>query len=245
MKSLNLTVCLILTLSAGDAFGQDVVKPPAPASKLLKGKEVDPRRLLAPPPPEGSSAAAAEIAELHAIALARTPARLARAQHDAEVENVTAIAEPLGSGFDLTKLPKTEKLFSDLRYEESLAAKTAKKIFQRPRPWEADASLNTGTHLAGCDKGAPKTSYPSGHSTMGWAAAEVLAELIPSRAQDFLQRADEYAESRLVCGVHYRRDIEASHVLATAVVKDLMDQPGFRAELEDARTELTQAHLAP
>ncbi len=214
-------------------------------SKFFEAGEIDTRRLLAAPPADGSPASLAELAELHAIAAARTPERLALAQQDAEVENVTAIANVLGSAFDLQRLPKTSKLFGDLRNEESLAAKAAKKVFNRARPWEADPSLNTGNHLAGCDKGAPRTSYPSGHSTMGWAAGELLAQLIPTRAQDILARSSDYAESRLVCGVHYRRDVEASHVLATAVLLQLMTHPEFRAEVEDARAELTAAHLAP
>jgi acid phosphatase (class A) len=245
MRSQSLALCLILALAASRADAQQATVKPESASKFFQRGELDVRLLLAPPPAEGSTAARAELAELHAIAVARTPERLARAQYDAKVENVTAIADVLGAKFDLERLPKTAKLFDDLRKEERFAAKAAKKIFNRPRPWETDPSLSSAAQLAACDKGAPMTSYPSGHATMGWAAGEMLAILIPTQAQEILSRSDDYAESRLVCGVHYRRDIEASHVLATAVITRLMALPVFQTEVEDARSELTSAHLAP
>ena len=245
MNRFALALGLSFVLVGGSANAQEKPAKSAPASKFLQPGEVDALLLLAPPPADGSAAAAAEIAELHSIAQSRTPERLARAQHDAEVEDVTAIADVFGPVLNLERYPKTATLFADLRNEDSVAAKAAKKIFKRSRPWEADPSLNTGSHLEGCDKGEPKTSYPSGHATMGWSAGEMLANLMPGNAQIILARADDYAESRLVCGVHYRRDIEASHALAAALVAKLMTKPEFAREVEEARAELTAAHIAP
>ena len=245
MRSHSLTLCLILTLAASQATAQQGPTKTLPVSKFFKAGELDARLLLAAPPAEGSPAALAELADLRAIAASRTPERLARAQHDADVENVTAIADVLGADFNLERLPKTAKLFDDLRTEESMAAKAAKKVFNRPRPWEVDPNLSSKAQLEACDKGAPKTSYPSGHATMGWAAGELLANLVPSRAQAILARSDDYAQSRLVCGVHFPKDVQASHVLATAVITRLMVLPAFQAEVEDARAELTAAHIAP
>ena len=68
---------------------------------------------------------------------------------------------------------------------------------------------------------------------------------MPGNAQIVLARASDYAESRLVCGAHYRRDIEGGHVLGAALVAELMTKPAFRAELESAWAELTAAHIAP
>jgi len=217
----------------------------AAGSKFLKPSDLDSSLLLPPPPADGSPQAAAEIAELHALAASRTPDRLARAEHDAEVENVNAIAEIFGPVLNLDKYPATARLFADLRNEDSVAAKAAKSVFRRPRPWEVDAALAANPALEKCDKGEPKSSYPSGHATMGYAAAEVLAQLMPGNAQIILARASDYAESRLICGVHFRRDTEASHVLATALVDKLMTKPAFQAEVEAARAELTAANIAP
>jgi acid phosphatase (class A) len=213
---------------------------PLPASNFLAPGDLDPALVLPPPPKDGGPAALAEIAELHRIEAERSPERLAQARRDDEVEDVTAIAEVLGPAFDLQRLPATAKLFADLRHEDSAAAKRAKNYFMRTRPWHADPTLNP------CNRNdAIKSAYPSGHATMGYAAGAVLAQLDPGDAQKILARSADYAESRLVCGAHYRRDIEGGHVLATALVTALMTKPAFRRELEASRTELRAAHIAP
>ena len=139
-------------------------------------------------------------------------------------------------GFDLTKLPATAKLFDDVRAEEKEAATVAKTYFHRlARPYASPSQS-----LQGCEKGAnaAKTSYPSGHSTMGYSMAVVLSALVPEKSQAILTRAAEYAENRLVCGVHYRHDIAGGEALGTLVAIELMNNPTFKTELEAARAEL-------
>jgi acid phosphatase (class A) len=68
---------------------------------------------------------------------------------------------------------------------------------------------------------------------------------MPGNAQLVQARAGDYAESRLVCGAHYRSDLEAGHVLATALVDRLMTRPAFRDEFDAAQAELAAAHIAP
>jgi acid phosphatase (class A) len=209
-------------------------------SKFLQPADLDPALVLPPPPKDDAPAAVEGRAELHRLAAARTPERLAQARRDDEVEDVTSIADVLGPAFDLKRFPATAKLFEDLRKEDSAAAKRAKAFFERERPFLNDAALDV------CDDGHDrKNSYPSGHATMGYAAAAVLANLIPGNAQIILARASDYAESRLYCGVHYRSDIDAGQVLGSVLVDRLMAKPAFVAELEAARAELTAAHIAP
>ncbi|MBS0364123.1 MAG: phosphatase PAP2 family protein [Proteobacteria bacterium] len=217
-------------------------KPPA-VSKFLEPGELDPAQVLPPPPADGSPEALAEIAELHRLEAIRTPERFALARHDDEFEDVTSIAAPLGPAFDLALYPKTAQLFADLRNEDSVAAKRFKVYFQRTRPRVADPTLNGCKGGEGSDNS--KTAYPSGHATMGYAAAAVLSNLMPGNAQAIQARAADYGESRLICDAHYRRDIEAGHVLGVALVAELMTKPKFREELEAARAELTAAHIAP
>lgn len=217
-------------------------KPPA-VSKFLEPGELDPAQLLPPPPADGSPEALAEIAELHRLEAVRTPERFALARHDDEFEDVTSIAAPLGPAFDLSRYPKTAQLFADLRNEDSVTAKRFKVYFNRTRPRVADPTLNGCKGGEGSDNS--RAAYPSGHATMGYAAAAVLSNLMPGNAQLFQARAADYGESRLICDAHYRRDIEAGHVLGVALVAELMTKPRFREELEAARAELTAAHIAP
>ena len=80
---------------------------------------------------------------------------------------------------------------------------------------------------------------------MGYTAAAVLADLMPGNAQVILAHTEDYVESRLYCGVHYRSDLRAGQVLGNVLVVKLMEKPAFREELEAARAELTAAHIAP
>ncbi|WP_309606190.1 phosphatase PAP2 family protein [Phenylobacterium sp.] len=231
-----------LLLLAGVAQAQPAAPPakPAPVSKFLSPGELDPATLLPPPPKDDMLAAVEGRAELHRLAAVRSPERLAQARHDDAVEEVTAITEIFGPAFSLERFPATARLFADLRNEDSVAAKQAKAFFKRERPFAADRALDV------CDDAHDvRNSYPSGHATMGYAAAAVLANLMPGNAQIILARAADYAESRLYCGVHYRADVDASQVLANVMVVKLMAKPEFRAELDAARAELTAAHIAP
>jgi len=233
----------VLAATAGPAAAQATAEKapkPAPVSKFLKPGDLDPALVLPPPPKDDDPAAVEGRAELRRIAQARTPERLAQARHDDEVEDVTAIADVLGPAFNLQRFPATARLFADLRNEDSVAAKQAKAFFKRERPFFYDRELDV------CDDGHDKkNSYPSGHATMGFAAAAVLADLMPGNAQVILAHTSAYVESRLVCGVHYRSDLQAGQVLGNVLVARLMTKPEFRAEMEAARAELTAAHIAP
>jgi len=231
-----------IAAAGSSAPAQEAAKPAkAPAaSKFLASGDLEPALILPPPPKDDDPAAVEGRAELHRIAAARTPERLAQAKQDDEIEDIRAIAAPLGPAFSLERYPATAKLFADLRNEDSVAAKQAKAYFKRERPFFFDKALDV------CDDGHDKqNSYPSGHATMAWSASAVLADLMPGNAQVILAHTTDYVESRLVCGVHYRSDLEAGHVLATALVAKLMSKPQFQAEVAAARAELTAAHLAP
>jgi acid phosphatase (class A) len=218
-----------LLLAAPPTLAQAQGKPAA-TSRFLQPGDLDPALVLPPPPKDDDPAAVEGRAELHRIAAARTPERLAQAKADDELEDVRAIAAPLGPAFSLERFPATAKLFADLRSEDSVAAKRAKAYFKRERPFFYDHALDV------CD---------DAHDTMAWSASAVLANLMPGNAQVILAHTSDYVESRLVCGVHYRSDLEAGHVLGTALVARLMTKPAFAAEVDAARAELTAAHIAP
>jgi acid phosphatase (class A) len=234
-RSLPLLVSLLALTFAAPALAQE-----APAPSILAAADVDPVRLLPPPPPEGSAAQKAELAELHRIQETRTPSQLALARWDNDHEDPSAFAPTLGPNFDMAKLPATAKLLKIVDHEQSVAKKLGKTAFGRPRPWVVDPTL------VGCDHAddKPKSSYPSGHTTMGFAMAVVLADLLPDRAQAILARAQEYAEDRLVCGVHFRSDIVAGQALGVAVGVQLLHAPALKADLEAARQELAAVQLS-
>lgn len=227
-----------------DAAGMTKTSTPAaPAKpkkvlKYLTAADIDPKRLLPAPPTDGSAMALADLAELHRIIAARTPQRLAQAQWDDDHEDASAFNATVGAGFDVSKLAITAELLEVVNIDASLAGAAAKTLFNRKRPWAVDTTIPT------CDPNdAPLTSYPSGHSTRGYAIAMTYALLIPEKAQAFMSRGADYAYSRQVCGSHYPSDTAASQALAASLVATLIKNPEFQAKLEAARSELRAAHV--
>ena len=209
------------------------------APLTASGAPIDPTRILPPPPADGSPAQKAELAEVEQTVASRTPEMLAQATSDDGTENPTIYRAVIGDGFDLAKLPATAKLMGDVMSAQSDAAGAAKKFFHRNRPWVIDPSIAT------CGpRGGPHSSYPSGHSTMGYATGVVLAALIPEKSQAIVSRANGFAENRIICGMHFRRDIVAGEVLGTAVAVTLMQDQAFKTEFDAAEQELKAAHLA-
>ena len=234
-------IAALIASAALASLGAPVGVAAAPKTlEVLSAADIDPIRLLSPPPADGSARQKAELDELRAIQASRTPGRLSLAAWDDVHEDASLYAPTLGLKFDPAVLPRTAKLLAIVDNDQEVAAKAAKAAFHRHRPWIFDASL------VGCprgDKPDPLTSYPSGHATTGYSIGVVLAALIPDKAADIMARASEYADSRLVCGVHFRSDVAAGQTLGTAVAVMLLKDPALQPQIEAAKAELKAAGL--
>jgi membrane-associated phospholipid phosphatase len=65
----------------------------------------------------------------------------------------------------------------------------------------------------------PFPSYPSGHSTISSAAAEIFSELFPDSAVAYRKRGRDASLSRVYAAVHYRFDVDSGDVLGEKVGK--------------------------
>ncbi|HEY7767661.1 phosphatase PAP2 family protein [Longimicrobium sp.] len=114
---------------------------------------------------------------------------------------------------------------------------------RRPRPVEVDPSIPVlydrevafdlkGEVIDGCGRvcplpspGTPRhPSYPSGHSTYGAAASELLSWFFPEWRRDFDELADNSGLARLWAGIHYRTDHEAGMSLGRTVARLVIEQ---------------------
>lgn len=214
---------------------------PAPAAKpekrfeILNPAAVVPDRLLPPPPVTGSPAEADELAQLHKLIAATGPARMEQAKWDDAHEDPAIFNEVVGR--DLKTLPATWALLTTVQNDTALAGNLAKDHFARTRPWGIDATMPN------CDAGKgkkPTRSYPSGHSVLGYSVGWTLAQLLPAKAPAILARAQDYALSREICGVHFSSDTEASHVVATYAAGLILADPRMAPRIAAARAELAQ-----
>jgi membrane-associated phospholipid phosphatase len=62
-------------------------------------------------------------------------------------------------------------------------------------------------------------SYPSGHSCVSAAAAEVLKSIFPAKAATLDQQVAEAGMSRVFAGIHYRFDVAAGQALGRSVAQ--------------------------
>jgi acid phosphatase (class A) len=232
MKWRVLSVVLVITTLAYPSSGV--------ASGYLSGREVDFHSFLSGPPPVDSLWDRADQGLVEAFQ-AVDDARWQLADLDANAL-YPRFEQSFGSPIDKKSSPALVNLLDRSIADVDATAAAAKDHFHRPRPFQRLQLQRV------CDKASPPkpedhptrgNSYPSGHSTHGWAVAMILARVAPDRSEALMARAEEYEESRLVCGMHFPSDVEAGHEVAVAVVAHLDASREFQADLNKARKEHT------
>ncbi|MFT3816105.1 MAG: phosphatase PAP2 family protein [Rubrivivax sp.] len=217
---------------------------------LLKGyltreEYPDSLALLPPPPAEGSAALAADGEAFRTLTALQKGPRGAQATRDAELRFPAAAGAfscALGAKVDERGTPHLYMLLRRTLTDSALATYKAKDHYQRTRPFVV---FNTGTCTPASEPALRKDgSYPSGHSAIGWAWAEVLAQVAPERADALLQRGRSFSQSRGVCGAHWKSDIEAGRLIGAAAVARMQASPVYQAQLAAARDEVAKARAA-
>ena len=212
---------------------------------LAPGKLPDAIHLLGPPPPEGSGTKTGDVATYEATRLLQGSERWVLAAHDAAF-GADAMMQDFSCalGVELTpaRAPILYRMLERLVFDADGVGGAAKAYYRRPRPFVE----NGGPICVEAEDWLRRSySYPSGHSTYSWAVALALTQIAPDRAEWVLARARAYAESRVVCGVHYESDIQAGRVTATMVYAALEADEAFRRDLQRARLELKRLRVHP
>lgn len=222
-------IALLLSFLATPAFAQSYLTP----------QQLDLTRLLSPPPTLGSPQQQSEMDELLRLEQLRTPERLAQARADVDENIFTMLGATIGVGFNQAALPLAAHLFDRLGDTEQALMKAPKQTFNRPRPFLSNPALHPAVHAS------HSGSYPSGHSTRSTVMGIVLAEMLPEYRDRIFARIGDYAQSRLIGGVHYPTDVIAGRVAGTAIDAVLFNDPTFLAEYLPARDEIRRALNLP
>lgn len=204
--------------------------------RSLSPSDIAPAATLPAPAAPGTPEHGAEVAEVVAVQAAASADRKAQAIWDDRHEGPAMFVPTLGPSFDLARMPATKELLGIVQNDAEIVAGAAKVHFVRQRPWVFDQRIES------CEVGGrsrtPVRSYPSGHSTIGYAMAVALAHLRPDLAPKLLSRAQDFAYSRIVCGVHYRSDTTAGQVVGTMVANEVLADPRLASIKARAVTEM-------
>jgi acid phosphatase (class A) len=194
--------------------------------------QVDALVFLAPPPEANG---ALELAERAIVRGPWSAERRQQALEDNAIDPFAAFDAVLGPSFTAANYPATAALLDRAGRAAGFAGDPAKFRYRRPRPFLSDGAITP------CIEDTPRLresfSYPSGHGALGFGWALVLAELAPDHADALIERGRDFGWSRVVCGVHYPSDIDASRTVAAAAIARLHADPEFQAALEAAREE--------
>ena len=132
--------------------------------------------------------------------------------------------------------PHLYRLLRRTRTDAAVVSDAAKDKYARTRPFIVNGEPScTPDKEAGL---AQNGSYPSGHTSIGWAWALILSEVAPARSDPILARGRSYGESRLVCNVHWHSDVAEGRTLGAAVVARLHGNADFRYDVAQARQEV-------
>lgn len=241
-RLLAMASAVFLAALALPISGQHAETPPPGAPQGYLGSAMPDEAVFLPPPPTDRSAAGkADLAAFRATRAQRGSDRWTLAAQDDAVDPASMVGAfgcALGVELKPGDAPALERLIERALMDAVTIIGPPKERYGRQRPFlraKGEICIDRTPHLAAGG------SYPSGHATVGWLDALILAQLAPDRAAQILARGRAFGESRVVCGVHYPSDIEAGRVLASGLLATLAANPAFRADFEAAKAELEQA----
>jgi len=233
MKTLRFVAgCLIALSIAASAATAD-------GFNYLTATKVELLKILPPPPPPGSKAQLNDMEGVLQAQRQRTPERVQRAIDD-NVLSIYRFNDVLGEKFKRDNLPVTDRFFERLHADARAILNATKERWQRLRPYK----INPDVDMLG-DTPRTEYAYPSGTTIFGTLTGIILANMIPEKSFDLHQRSEEFVANRVVLGVHYPRDVQASQMGATALAAAFFDTAEFKKDYEAARSELRRVLEVP
>lgn len=187
--------------------------------------------ILAPPPAPDSNAQRADLEAVLDAQKKRSKSAAEASQADAQI-SAFRIGDMLGPQFAPEKLPFTAQFLRRAAADMGASVSAAKDHFNRPRPYLVSENVQPAIARPGGG------SYPSGHASFAYLNGILLAAMVPERAADIFERANQYAYNRVVAGVHFPTDIEAGRVAASVIANALLQESRFKSDLECARSEV-------
>lgn len=216
---------------AGEAASAD--RTATKAFKFPACETVDAVSVMGPPPEAGS---AADKADLDVVLFCKE-SRNAMNEEQAWIGVTIDIAffdRALGARYEHDWYPRLTALMNDAMKDAKKVADAAKRVFHRPRPYQADERVKP------CIPLEDAFSYPSGHALRACVMAHLLADLVPERGEKLLEYGRRCGVSRVMGGVHYPADVTASFKLGEALAKAIIASPEWQARKREVLSEVQE-----
>src|SRR5881396_2170350 len=215
------------TVPVGPGLWFSSAKPPQPpangripGSCPLAGDQFRP----APPPAFGSPDYLAALAEVRSISDTRTAdqvnialswARGAGTSSIGGLWNTVATGWIAESGLRERDATHVFALLDAAMMDAAIGCWDAKLTYWFIRPPQADPAIKLIPAI-----GLPNhPSYPSAHSCFSGAAAEMLSEFFPAKADSLDAMVDQAGLARIYAGIHYRFDVDVGQQLGRQVAR--------------------------
>ena len=222
------------TVPVGPGLWFSSAKPPQPpVNAQLPGRRpfflrsADQFRPAAPPA-FGSPWYLAALAEVRHISDTRTAeqeaialfwARGAGTSSISGFWNVTAAGWIVESGLREREATHVFALLDAAMMDAAIGCWDAKLTYWFIRPPQADPAIKLIPAI-----GLPNhPSYPSAHSCFSGAAAEMLSEFFPAKADSLDAMVNQAGLARIYAGIHYRFDVDAGQQLGRQVARFVGD----------------------
>lgn len=173
-------------------------------SRILTNLQM--KALLGDYPAKGSAAEAEDFRILFEYQKNRTSTDCSNAESEETANFMNMFAGKSGpfTASEGKKIElKVEKLYAPYRPNVS----NAKLLFKRKRPYL------TNSQIVPCVRLENSYAYPSGHTSMAYAYAAILAKMYPEKEAEFIKRAEQIGLNRVIGGVHHPSDIAAGKKL--------------------------------
>ena len=254
---------LVATLSINDnAFAQQrgrraakaaaaqAQAPQIPESGFLAPEDVPNGYVFLPAPPQPGSAQYYNDYYYHCWGKEQRTDKARADQASADyfaftfITNANVFKDIFGLEISEEGTPEIYALLKGVEKNAKQASRVAKNAYKRVRPYDQFKEPSLIEERGEEDDLRGSFSYPSGHSNRNWIVAQLLIEINPAVANEIMLRARTFAENRLVCGHHYKSDIDAGMMLAMSVVATLHGNEAFLAQMSRAKAEFQRLTTA-
>ena len=160
---------------------------------------------------------------------------------DDSIENIMlSFSDAFGQRLSAEETPAIFNIVSRAIYDANKSKNIVKNYYKRQRPY---LFFNKAPCVAQeyNVRGNSVYSYPSGHAIRAWTIALILSSLNNNQSIELLNKAKSIGQDRVICGVHWQSDVDASVIIAIADFTMEQSNKEYQSDLDLARKEVNYA----